>query len=785
MKKKILINLFSILFLIILLSYLSTSVQNIDKLNQKKADIRKCADLSFQESKKIKHNYFGSFDIELKILEQRKWKKTLIKNVVSQKQNRSFTNKINNVDADLVIKTKSGLKCTIKAKIMPHGDLGDHYTGKDRRFIYELPSIKVNLLDGHIFGIVKFRLFKPATREHGNEIFATTLLQELNMLAPRTSFVSVQYNNNKYDFIFQEKIVKEFLEYNNLLEGPIYSGDERFVFKFREAALFHKESGISKHKLADGNWANLSLNNNEVASEALEILNLANYFYTSDINQMAYVDYYTSQLNSTYLNFFKELPKFDSLLSAIGAEHNLSRDDRRFYYDLLNRIFLPIYYDGMLLIFDENNSLINDNKRFNMELVDWINLYGNNKVTKSAIHGSTEAINAINNLDLQSFHKNLINRGLSLPYNQLIKVVNIIKQNLLKISKFPLSQTIKVSNEIQYPIKNAYAYKKNINARYIFNNKELNNFKICDLMLAKCNNKSFDLKTKTKALEQKLIDKDGFYLIYQGQIENLKRDHKVSNDLLNKYKTIKINSDTELNIYGDLNIEVNKKLKKINIKKINIHDKAVFKGGMLDGWNINFADFSMVNEGLRKRDKNGLSGCLNFYDLKIKNLHLLIDGAVCEDAANFVRSKGNISYIKISNSLFDAIDLDFSKIILNEVIIEDAGNDCIDLSFGNYNINTANLKKCGDKAISVGEDSNVIAKNIYINKSKYGIASKDYSVLKVLKGEIIDTEICMAAYSKKQEFSGSVILAGSVKCKETEQLYYEEDGSKIRLNINL
>ena len=144
---------------------------------------------------------------------------------------------------------------------MPHGDLGDHHVGKDSRFIYELPSIKVNLLDGHIFGIVKFRLFKPRTREHGNEIFATTLLQELNMLAPRTSFVSVQYDNNNYDFIFQEKIVKEFLEYNNLLEGPIYSGDERFVFKFGEAEIIQKESGISKHKLADGKWANLNLNN--------------------------------------------------------------------------------------------------------------------------------------------------------------------------------------------------------------------------------------------------------------------------------------------------------------------------------------------------------------------------------------------------------------------------------------------------------------------------------------------------------------------------------------------
>ena len=99
-KKKILINLFSIIFLIILLSYISISVQNTQRLSQKKIDIKKCSDLSFEESKKIKHNYFGSFDIELDILEQRKWKKILIQNAISHKREKSFTYNRRSVDAD-------------------------------------------------------------------------------------------------------------------------------------------------------------------------------------------------------------------------------------------------------------------------------------------------------------------------------------------------------------------------------------------------------------------------------------------------------------------------------------------------------------------------------------------------------------------------------------------------------------------------------------------------------------------------------------------------------------
>ena len=55
----------------------------------------------------------------------------------------------------------------IKAKIKPHGDLRDHYRdyGPGYDPIYVIPSLKVKLLEGNIFGIVEFRLLIPKTRE--------------------------------------------------------------------------------------------------------------------------------------------------------------------------------------------------------------------------------------------------------------------------------------------------------------------------------------------------------------------------------------------------------------------------------------------------------------------------------------------------------------------------------------------------------------------------------------------------------------------------------------------
>ena len=135
------------------------------------------------------------------------------------------------VKAKIYLYLEDKLICYYEAKLRAHGDLGDHRKGT------ELPSLNVNLNEGNLFGITKFILFRPVTRKYESEIFGANLLRELNFLSPRTMMVDVKYNNVRRKFIFQEKIVKEFIEELDYVENPLLEADERYVF--RELAAEH------------------------------------------------------------------------------------------------------------------------------------------------------------------------------------------------------------------------------------------------------------------------------------------------------------------------------------------------------------------------------------------------------------------------------------------------------------------------------------------------------------------------------------------------------------------
>ena len=124
---------------------------------------------------------------------------------------------------------------------------------------------------------------------------------------------------------------------------------------------------------------------------------------------------------------------------------------------------------------------------------------------------------------------------------------------------------------------------------------------------------------------------------------------------------------------------------------------------------------------------NGLTGCLNFIDSRLNNVNIRVDKSKCEDALNLIRSKGTINNIYISNSISDGLDADFSKLKIKNLNSVNSENDCADFSYGEYEIEKIYVENCGDKGISVGENS--YFKNISINtiKSNTGIASKDPS----------------------------------------------------------
>ena len=74
------------------------------------------------------------------------------------------------------------------------------------------------------------------------------------------------------------------------------------------------------------------------------------------------------------------------------------------------------------------------------------------------------------------------------------------------------------------------------------------------------------------------------------------------------------------------------------------------------------------------------------------------------------------------------------------------------------------VTKCGDKGISVGEKSKANLKNIFITESKIGVASKDSSITIIDKASMNKMEICLSAYKKKKEFSGSTMRIKRFSC---------------------
>ena len=65
-----------------------------------------------------------------------------------------------------------------------------------------------------------------------------------------------------------------------------------------------------------------------------------------------------------YNGFFnKKFMIFDVLQLTLNAEHSVFYDNRRIYYDFMNKEFLPIYYDGMARLFPFKKTPIKKNKK--------------------------------------------------------------------------------------------------------------------------------------------------------------------------------------------------------------------------------------------------------------------------------------------------------------------------------------------------------------------------------------------------------------------------------------
>ena len=93
------------------------------------------------------------------------------------------------------------------------------------------------------------------------------------------------------------------------------------------------------------------------------------------------------------------------------------------------------------------------------------------------------------------------------------------------------------------------------------------------------------------------------------------------------------------------------------------------------------------------------------------------------------------------------------------------------------------MQNCGDKSLSVGENSFVQLDSITASRSIIGIASKDSSLTKLKEASFQNLETCLSAYNKKQEFDGSIIKVNKLICNNSKKVSSDKRSLIFENNI--
>ncbi|NOH70927.1 hypothetical protein F0225_06180 [Vibrio pectenicida] len=166
---------------------------------------------------------------------------------------------------------------------------------------------------------------------------------------------------------------------------------------------------------------------------------------------------------------------------------------------------------------------------------------------------------------------------------------------------------------------------------------------------------------------------------------------------------------------------------------------------------------------------------------------LFITDNVSEDALNIVNSDIDISNLSIKEALSDAFDCDYciGKIYDSEFanIGKRSGGDGLDVSGSNLDVTDISFSDIRDKAVSVGEESQMRLKDIKFTRVNFGLVAKDASKV---EAESITAEdvshYALMSYTKKPLFGSATLQALKFQCSGCEAKIVSEMGSVLSVN---
>ena len=150
-----------------------------------------------------------------------------------------------------------------------------------------------------------------------------------------------------------------------------------------------------------------------------------------------------------------------------------------------------------------------------------------------------------------------------------------------------------------------------------------------------------------------------------------------------------------------------------------------------------------------------------------------------DDYLNIIRSDFEINNALFVDTKADAFDADFCKGKMTDVVFKNVGNDGIDVSGTHLTLDNIYINTVGDKAISSGENSDIVAHNVRIEKAEIALASKDNSTLNVDSLSAINNTLTFCAFQKKSEYGPGKISVSQLISERNVTEYLIEKKSSL------
>ncbi len=186
------------------------------------------------------------------------------------------------------------------------------------------------------------------------------------------------------------------------------------------------------------------------------------------------------------------------------------------------------------------------------------------------------------------------------------------------------------------------------------------------------------------------------------------------------------------------------------------------------------------NTGGFERGGWSLPGGLVFRKTHAELEHCALRTSLADDALNIIRSTFRLSDLEVTDVASDAVDFDYSQGSVERGSISRAAGDGLDLGGSQVEVSGTRFFEILDKAISVGELSQLAAHEIDVERVSIGIASKNGSETRIADSELREiSRVGLVAYSNRSEYGPGTIRAERIRFARTARHALAEAGSRI------